>query len=160
MTGAVRRPGATGRLWPKRDYFSQLRRQLPEEHPIDVLIEQAPAVRKLSRHVLRLRRQVAAQVADKERWIRYADARLNLAGLREELAFNLGFELGAVTARTEGLGRRGRRTPETAEERTFRRAVHDALMVGTLPAERRLAVLIETAWALAGGAPAPRRARG
>jgi hypothetical protein len=160
VSPAFRRPRAGGRLWPKRDYFSELQRSLPEEHPIDVLIERAPAVRKLSRHVLRLRRQVAAQVTDKEQWIRYADARLNLAGLREELAFNMGVELGAVTARAEGLGRKARRTPETAEERAFRRAVRDALIVGAVPAERRLAVLIETAWALAGGAPAPRRARG
>ncbi len=155
MTSVAVRPGAGGRLWPRRDYYWELLPDRLEAHPIDVLIDRAPAVRKLGRQVLRLQRGVAAGVSDKTRWVRYADARITLQSLREEFAFNLGVEFGAVSARTEALRPHARRSPETPGERAFRKAARGLLAAGDVPAERRLAVLLEMAWALAMGSPRP-----
>src|SRR5438270_14081810 len=99
MTSVGVRASAGGRLWPRRDYYWELLPDRVEAHPIDVLIDRAPAVRKLGRQVLRLQRGVAADVPDKTRWVRYADARITLQSMREEFAFNLGVEIGAVSAR-------------------------------------------------------------
>jgi hypothetical protein len=143
-----------GRLWPRRDYYGELFRAASEGHPIDLLLDRTPAIRRLRRQVLRLQRDVATHMIDKAKWVRYADARVALQSLREEFSFNLGVELGAVTVRSEGTRQQDRSTAQAAEERSFRLAVRDLLFEGDLAAERRLVVLIEMAWALAMGSPA------
>lgn len=147
--------GVGGWLWPRRDYYGELQPEPPGNHPIDRLLERSADVRSLNRQVLRLQRKIGGHIASRGTWSSYEEARGALSTLREELAFNIGFELGAVNGRGDAAVRERRSASgaETAEERAFRLSAQGLLLDGSVGAERRLLIFIEMAWALAMGSP-------
>jgi hypothetical protein len=74
------------------------------EHPVDVIVDQLPAIATLTRRALRRADVIKAQVRDRKAFIEYEDLRLNLRTEREIAYYNLGHEDGQVVGRLESLG--------------------------------------------------------
>lgn len=133
------------RRWPSVDYYAALQPTGAEAHPLDLLLDAAPDVRRAQRQVKGLEGDLLAVGAAARE---YADARLHLATLRENLAFSIGVELGVAAGRADAL-RGGRRDGVLL---ALRRVANEA----NLGAKERLLVFIEAAWALARGPVGPR----
>lgn len=112
-------------------------------------MSRSPPIRKLTRRVVTLRSRIDALVEGNVNWIRYADARVDLEVLRQELAFNVGVEVGAILARAErARGGRGRSSQGTVEERELRVRTSKLLLATRIPAASRVAILLDLASAL------------
>lgn len=144
-----RRRVVSGRVWPRVDYYEALRSQTEETHPIDVIVDHAPSVRKTYRQVLALERKIHVPDAARFAFVRYCDARLLLQSLRENMAFNVGVEIGTIVGRQGAL--HAKRGSGAADDGAFRFAARGLMLEGPTSPRRRLLTFLEMAWALASG---------
>lgn len=140
----ISHPGRRFRLWPTIDYHAELRPSSDEEHPIDALLDDSTVVQRAYRRVLDL--EPALSRAAGRPFREYADARLHLQSVREELAFNVGVEVGTTAARAESMAGTVAGSPGA-----FRAATRRLLQDQEFRADERLIAAIEIAWALARG---------
>lgn len=88
--------------WPRRNHFADLQPQANELHPIDVLIDGSPEIRRASRRARRLLARVQRQ-ANANDVLNFEAERNAAEWARVEAAYNLGFEGGLVVGRAERL---------------------------------------------------------
>lgn len=136
------------RLWPTVNYYAELRPVVDEQHPIDALLDESPVVRRAYRRVRELEPPLSSSGGKTFR--DYADARLHLQSVREDLAFNLGIEVGATAARAEVL-----RSATPRRVQVFRAAARRFIRDDARRASERLLASIESSWALARGPVSP-----
>jgi urease accessory protein UreF len=134
-------------LRPAVDYYAALRPAADDAHPLDRMLDASREVRQSRRRV----KQIESGLLETNVRVReYADAWLELASTRENLAFNLGIEIGAAAGRAEAL--RGRRAIGAGGLMT---AVRRLMREREVSGKRALPALLEMAWALARDPIAP-----
>jgi hypothetical protein len=143
------RRAALGRLWPAIDYYEALRPQADEAHPVDETIDRTPPVRRTYRQVLALERRVRVPAVARPAFVRYCDARLLLQSLRENIAFNVGIEIGTLVGRRDAL--KGGPSDRAADARVVRLAARGLMLDEAVAPKRRLLTFLEMAWSLARG---------
>src|SRR4051812_18184201 len=131
----------------RRHYQAILdRRVVDDDHPIDLLIARLPEVVEIDRTL----RELASEMHDpaarrsQERWMEYEDLRLLQRSIREERFFDVGFEFGRIAGITEDQLLKG-----ADEGREFRELLRDAILKSRTSRAWAVAVLLETARALA-----------
>jgi hypothetical protein len=133
--------------WPARNYFADMEPPTKEGHPVDDLMGRDPDLNRIRRRALRRLRRLQRS-ADSSALLDFEAERNHLDAARVETAFNIGFEGGLITGRTEGI-ERARRAPLDPDERAFRNEILRAVLTTQArPCDMQAAVL-EVAWALA-----------
>jgi hypothetical protein len=141
----------TLRRWPERNFLAELEPPLRETNALDDVARRDPRLRRLQRRLALASRTIRGRVSS-EVWVSFSDASLAVLSAEFELAFNLGFENGFLSGRTERTRSSRPPLPDDRFASDIRR-----LIAGTeAPRERLLGALLEVSSALAAGATAPR----
>jgi hypothetical protein len=146
--------GLVGRIWPRVDHYKALAPDADQEHPIDALLERAPAIRRAHRRALDLQERIRVPDERTQRLLReFCDARLLLESQQAELAFSVGVDLGIAAGRQHAFARLHnlKRRRQGGALRLSAQMLR--LEAPSSPAESLLR-LLEVAWSLAAG-PVP-----
>lgn len=150
-------PRGIARRRPAVDYYRTLEPEPADDTKLNIvetLVDQAPGIRAATRRIRTREKQLGFPDEARESFVRYADARGELASLRETALFNVGVEIGLIVGRghrrpLQPLPTRARAHLRAALEMAARALERDGL-VGFAD---ELALIVRTALAL-GAAPA------
>ena len=142
MPKTNRRRRNAGRLAP--DVFSELELRLGDEHPLHRLLHSNPKLQLRTRRIAKLARKIEPRVQQKE-WMTFCDERANLHTEELEIAYNLGFQNGALAAHAE---RFPNAAPRGSQEASLARDVRALLLFVSVSRDRAAATLLSLALAL------------
>jgi hypothetical protein len=147
--GAVRQ--GRRRLWPRVNYYRALMPDGRERiHPVDAIIDTSSGVLAAHRRARRAGEAVRVRQGSEAAFRRFIDAQLAVSIERQDVAFNVGVEMGMLAARAQ-VARAARDRGTSGELNALRLGVRALLMETSLPLRDRLGVLLETAYSIGTG---------
>jgi hypothetical protein len=142
----------------RRHYQAILdRRTIGDDHPIDLLIARLPEIATIDQTLHEFAREMHVPTVRRaqERWIEYEDLRLLQRTIRQERFFDVGFEFGRIAGITEDQF-----VSKVEGLRELRDVLRDVVLQSGTARTWAVAVLLETARALALDRPVDRGGQG
>jgi hypothetical protein len=133
--------------WPSRNYFAEIEPHPSDEHPVLSRIDSAPSLRPLRAKARGFLDRLRSRTHSRD-ILGFEAARNHLDTARVEVAYNLGFEAGAMIGRAEGL--RYRLGPrKSRNEQNLLLELRALLSRASASRDRIQALLLEICWSLA-----------
>jgi len=134
-----------------RSPYREANRIESEEHPVDDEVERRLNHRRLQKRIIAAQVRMTRALGEDSHLYRRVEELIGERALeREEVMFNVGYELGLARGRTEKLGMTWVRTQRRGRELTDK-LIRDTVL-SRVESEEALAALLKVVWGLAVGA--------